>query len=163
MWGHFSPHFYLRIFKYHFDGLFSPPIFVAEIIAARPHRRGSHRTGIFRSFPFSEKSERTTAWYIGTWYMVQSRMVHYTPPKGGGVYCTNVPCWYIPWYIVPIVYQVAVLGIFSLLRNRQIFPDRCSRPCMLGRANLFDNIKKPAEIIPQRAWLTAGCALACAL
>ena len=143
LWGYFNPHFYLRIFKYHFDGLLSPVIFEADIIAAPGRQAGSHRTGIFRSFPFSEKSERTTAWYIGTWYMVQSRMVHYTPPKGGGVYCTNVPCWYIPWYIVPIVYQVAVLGIFCSFRNRQIFPVRCSRPRMLGPANLFDNIKSP--------------------
>ena len=143
LWGYFNPHFYLRIFKYHFDGLLSPVIFEADIIAAPGRQAGSHLTGIFRSFPFSEKSERTTAWYIGTWYMVQSRMVHYTPPKGGGVYCTNVPCWYIPWYIVPIVYQVAVLGIFCSLRNRQIFPVRCSRPHMLGPANLFDNIKSP--------------------
>ena len=143
LWGHFSPHFYLRIFKYHFDGLFSPVIFEADIIAAPGRQAGSHRTGIFCSFTFSEKSERTTAWYIGTWYMVQSRMVHYTPPKGGGVYCTNVPCWYIPWYIVPIVYQVAVLGIFCSLRNRQIFPVRCARASMLAPANLFDNIKSP--------------------
>lgn len=143
LWGYFNPHFYLRIFKYHFDGLFSPVIFEADIIAAPGGQAGSHRTGIFCSFTFSEKSERTTAWYIGTWYMVQSWMVHYTPPKGGGVYCTNVPCWYISWYIVPIVYQVAVLGIFCPFRNRQIFPIRCSRPRMLGLANLFDNIKSP--------------------
>jgi hypothetical protein len=143
LWGYFNPHFYLWIFKYHFDGLFSPVIFAADIITAPAGQAGSHRTGIFRSFPFSEKSERTTAWYIGTWYMVQSRMVHYTPPKGGGVYCTNVPCWYIPWYIVPIVYQVAVLGIFCSFRNRQIFPVRCARASMLAPANLFDNIKSP--------------------